>query len=104
MVSDFLVEGNGYLKDDKQAARLYLETTKEGYFNNDIFIDQVKHAFDIFDRKSPGITGIFLFDNAPSHRKYPPDGLNVANMNVYSGGKQAVMRDTVRNGNIKKPI
>ena len=86
MVSDFLVEGNGYLKDDKEAARLYLETHKEGYFNNDMFVDQVKRALDIFDRKFPGITGIFLFDNAPSHRKYPADGLNVASMNVRETG------------------
>ena len=49
MVSDFLVEGNEYLKDDKEAARLYLETHKERYFNNDMFVDQVKRALDIFD-------------------------------------------------------
>ena len=93
MVSDFLVEGNGYLKDENASARLYLETQKDGYIN-DKFIEQVKIAIDIFNTKFPGITGIFLFDNAPSHKKYPADGLSVANMNVYPGGKQAVMRDT----------
>ena len=51
-----------------------------------------------------GITGIFLFDNAPSHRKYPADGLNVASMNVYPGGKQAIMRDTVWKDNIQKMV
>ena len=61
MVSDFLVEGNGYLKDDVGAARLYLETQKDRYFNNDMFVDQVKRAIDMFDRRFPGITGIFLF-------------------------------------------
>ena len=75
MASDFLVEGNGYLEDENGSARLYLETNKEGYFNNDMFIVQVKSAIDIFDRKFPGVTGIFLFDNAPCHKKYPPDGL-----------------------------
>ena len=30
MVSDFIVEGHGYLKDDEEAARLYLETQKGG--------------------------------------------------------------------------
>ena len=34
--------------------------------------------------------------------RYPPDGLNPANMNVYPGGKQAIMRDTVWDGNIQK--
>lgn len=52
----------------------------------------------IFEHRFPGATGIFLFDNVPSHRKYPPDGLNPANMNVYPGGKQAIMRDTVWDG------
>ena len=28
MVSDFIVEGHGYLKDDKEAAHLYLETQR----------------------------------------------------------------------------
>ena len=97
MVSDFLVEGNGYLEDENGSARLFLETNK-GYFNNDMFIVQVKSAIDIFNRKFPGITGIFLFDNAPCHKKYPPDGLNVAHINVYPGGKQPSLRDRYRVG------
>ena len=104
MVSDFLVEGNGYLKDDNGAPRLYLETQKDGYFNNDMFIQQVKTAIAIFDRKFPGKTAIFLFDNAPSHKKYPPDGLSANNMNVYPGGKQALMRDTEFNGVVQKMV
>ena len=56
MVSDFLVKGNGYLKDENGAARLYLETQKDGYLNNDMFIHQVKMAIDTFDRKIPGKT------------------------------------------------
>ena len=39
-----------------------------------------------------------MFDNAPSHRKYPSDGLNASNLNVHPGGKQPKMRDTVWNG------
>jgi hypothetical protein len=89
MVSDFIVEGYGY---EEKAARLLLETQKDGYFKSEIF--QVDRALDVFERRFPSVTGIFLFDNAPRHRKYSPDGLNLANMNVYPGGKQAVMRDT----------
>ena len=33
MVSDFIVEGYGYLKDENNSARLCLETQKDGYFN-----------------------------------------------------------------------
>ena len=67
-----------------------------------MFVAQVKKALDIFEQKFPGVCGIFLFDNAPSHKKYPPDALNPSNMNVYPGGKQAIMRDTVWNGEIQK--
>ena len=102
MVSDFIVEGYGYLCSDQQAARLYLETQKQGYFNCEMFIKQVEGALKIFEHRFPGVVGIFLFDNAPSHRKYPPDGLNPANMNVYPGGKQAIMRDTVWDGKVQK--
>jgi hypothetical protein len=40
--------------------------------------------------------------HAPSHRKYPEDGLNVDRMNVGPGGKQAVLRDTTWNGETQK--
>ena len=89
MVSDFIIEGHGYLRDDNDEARLYLEHQRDGYFNSEMFIQQVGLALEIFDRHFPDVTGIFLFDNAPSHKKYPPDALNPSNMNVYPGGKQA---------------
>ena len=98
MVSDFIVEGHGYLRDDNDEARLYLEHQRDGYFNSEMFIKQVGLALEIFDRRFPDVTGIFLFDNAPSHKKYPPDALNPSNMNVYPGGKQAIMRTTVWEG------
>ena len=52
-----------------------------------MFLHQVDTVVQIFEQRFPGITGILLFDNAPSHKKYPPDGLNPTNMNVYLGGK-----------------
>ena len=52
---------------------------------------QIDTVLDVFEHRFPSVTGIFLFDNAPSHQKYPPDGLNPANMNVYPGGKQAII-------------
>ena len=100
MVSDFIVEGHGYLKDDEEAACLYLETQKEGYFN-DMFIAQVKHAITIFERKFPDITGIFLFDNAPSHKKFDDNALNASNMNVYPGEKQPALRDGLWEGSVQ---
>ena len=63
MVSDFIVED---LCHEEKAARLYLETQKDGYFNSDMLLKQVDCAVDVFERRFPGVTGIFVFDNAPS--------------------------------------
>ena len=102
MVLDFIVEGYGYLKDDKSEARLLLETQKDGYFNSEMFLAQVETAIDIFSIRFPDKVGIFMFNNAPSHRKFPEDGLNATAMNVRPGGKQPVMRDTSWNDRIQK--
>ena len=48
-----------------------------------MFIAQVKDAVKIFEGKFPGITGIFSFDNAPSHKKFADDALNASSVNVY---------------------
>ena len=55
-----------------------MEAQKDGYF---------KSAVRIFECRFPGATGIFPFDKAPSHWKYPPYYLNPTNMNVYPGEK-----------------
>ena len=90
------------MKNDKSEARLLLETQKDGYFNSDMFLAQVDTAIDIFSRNFPDKIGIFMFDNVPSHRKFPEDSLNAAAMNVKPGGKQLVMRDTVWDGRVQK--
>ena len=94
------MEGHGYLRDDKDDARLYmyLEHQCDEYFNSEMFIQLVGLALEIFDRRFSDATGIFLFDNARSHKKYPPDALNPSNMNVYPGDKQTIMRPTVWDG------
>ncbi len=104
MVSDFIVEGHGYLRDEQQEARLLLETKTDGYFQSEKFLAQVDKALDIFERKYPGHVGIFLFDNAPCHKKTANDALNVQNMNVNPGGKQAVMKDTKWDGQVQPMV
>ena len=98
MVSDFIDEVNGFVRDETDQARLYLETQKEGYFNNDHLLQQVKHTIDIFERVHPNAQGLFLFDNAPSHKKVADDALNVDKMNVHPGGMQPKMRSTTWEG------
>lgn len=65
MVSDFIVEGHGYLRDEQQEARLLLETQRDGYFESTKFLAQVDIAIDIFERQYPNHVCIFIFDNAP---------------------------------------
>ena len=37
---------------------------------------------------------MFIFDNAPSHRKKPDNSLKAERMNVSDNGRQPVMKDT----------
>ena len=101
MVSDFIDEVAGYLRDGNNQARLMLEIQKDGYFNNNLLLPQVEKAVDIFEKIHPNTNGIFLFDNAPSHHKVASDALNVQKMNVRPGGKQPLMRDTVWEGSVQ---
>ena len=41
MVSDFIEEKNGFLENGKDTARVYLEHSKEGYWNNERLLKQV---------------------------------------------------------------
>ena len=46
MVSDFIDEVSGYLRNDVESARVMLETRTNGYFNNDLLLKQVEKAID----------------------------------------------------------
>ena len=98
MVSDFIEEVDGFLKFGNLEARELLEHQKDSYFDNDKFVNQVLKAVDIFNAKYPNAQGLFIFDNAPSHCNLPNDALNVSKMNVGSGGRQPVTRNTYFHG------
>lgn len=104
MVLDFVDEVNGYVRDEHDQARLLLETQRDGYFTNDLLLQQVEITVNIFERVHPHARGIFLFDNAPSHKELAEDALNADKMNVGPGGKQPVMRNTVWNGEVQKLV
>ena len=64
-------------------SRLFFRAGKnrDGWFNNDDLILEVDKAIDIFEGKTNGFaTGLFLFDNAPSHQKRAPDALSARKM------------------------
>jgi hypothetical protein len=88
MVSDFVEEVGGLLEFEGEKACLLLEHQSQGYFTNEMLIEQVKKSIDILERKYPNAQGLFIFDNAPSHMKKPDDALNVDRMNVKDGGNQ----------------
>jgi hypothetical protein len=54
---------------------------QDGYFDGEDLLQQVENAIDIFKAKSNGFaTGLFLFNNAPSHQKRAPDALSARKM------------------------
>ena len=53
---------------------------KAGKNCNDL-IEQVDKAIDIFEERTNGfVTGLFIFDNAPSHQKRADDALSARKM------------------------
>ncbi|KAJ6615170.1 hypothetical protein B0H10DRAFT_1801954 [Mycena sp. CBHHK59/15] len=85
MVSDFLTFEWGRLTDGDDEARLLFRAGKnrdsDGYFASKDLLEQVSCAIDIFEAKTNGFaTGLFLFDNAPSHRKRAADALSARKM------------------------
>ena len=104
MVSDFIDEVSGFLRNDTDEARLLIEINKDGYFTNEHLLKQVAKAVDIFEQVHPDARGLFLFDNAPSHRKMADEALNADKINVGPGGKQPKMRDTVWGGQTQKMV
>ena len=107
MVSEFLLETAGRLKlsDDEILlnpnvpieARKFLKPGKneEGWWTAEHLLNQViNYAIPIFEAKYPNCIGVFAFDNSTNHGAMAKDALNINNMNVNPGGKQAKMRST----------
>ncbi|THU79940.1 hypothetical protein K435DRAFT_810298 [Dendrothele bispora CBS 962.96] len=83
MVSAFLTPDWGLLKDDEDEARLFFEAGKgrDGYFDANDLLQETEKAIDIFENKTHGMmTGLFVFNNAPSHMKRAPDALSARKM------------------------
>jgi hypothetical protein len=60
-------------------ARIVFKAGKnhDGWFSADDLGQQVATAIDIFENKTNGtVTGLFMFDNAPSHQKRAEDALS----------------------------
>ena len=119
MVSDFIEEYSGYLSlvsdeldtartldpNFPQKARELFEygAATEGYWTGEKFMLQLEKAFKIAEFKyNPDEFTVVL--QSSCHKAFASDALNVNNMNVKPGGKQAVMHDTVWAGKSKKLV
>ncbi|KAF7297803.1 hypothetical protein MKEN_01404000 [Mycena kentingensis (nom. inval.)] len=88
MVSDFLTPDWGRLKHDgmyvlSMEARILFRAGKnrDGYFASEDLLATADNAIDIFEAKTNGMaTGLFMFDNAPSHQKRAADALSARKM------------------------
>ncbi|KIJ35041.1 hypothetical protein M422DRAFT_262785 [Sphaerobolus stellatus SS14] len=83
MISDFLVPEWGRLKDEDDEARVLFRAGKnrDGYFYTKDLLQQVKKAINIFESRTKGTTtGLFMFDNAPSHQKRASNALSAWKM------------------------
>ena len=118
MVSEFIEECDGYLalsdeqyafevaktaQDIEQSSLTVLEIgeQREGYWNNERFMEQVAKAVKIAEVKYPSSQGyhhIWCFDHSCGHTAFADDALNASKMNKGPGGKQPKMRDTKWNG------
>ena len=118
MVSEFIEERDGYLAlsdeqyefevaNTEQAVEkssltiLEIGEQREGYWNNERFMEQVAKAVKIAEVKYPSSQGyhhIWCFDHSCGHTAFAEDALNASKMNKGPGGKQPKMRDTTWNG------
>ena len=67
----------------EREARLVFKAGKnrDGYFTAQDLINQVDKAIDIFEGRTKGfVTGLFMFDNAPSHQKRSDNALSARKM------------------------
>ena len=112
MVSGFIDERHRYLALTQEEyerakvtdptiwmhARVYLEygKAKEGFWNSDTFMSQMKNVVRIAEvkyLKAKGWKHVWIFDRSSCHGAKTDDSLDVSKMNVNTGGKQHVMRD-----------
>ena len=109
MVSEFLTAADGRLRftDSKTGSvdeaceilRYGSGVSDDGYWTAEKMVRQVRErAIPIFEKRFPGKTAIFAFDNSSNHAAFAADALVASRMNLKPGGKQPKMRPTSFNG------
>lgn len=92
-------EANDLLPDDQRLTHteacvtIHPGENRDGWWTNKDIIQQViERAIPIFERIHPGKIAVFLFDNSSNHCAFAQDALLCSRMNLYSGGKQPLLR------------
>ena len=101
MVSDFIDEQIGYLANTHQEAREYLEigVNKEGFWNNDRFMKQVRKLSPFLSPFTQNIKEcLYLITAQITPKCQRTYALNVNVMNVNPGGNQPKLRNTTWEG------
>ncbi|THV01839.1 hypothetical protein K435DRAFT_654565 [Dendrothele bispora CBS 962.96] len=84
MVADFVSADYGWLrsKDGKRSARVIFRPGKnrDGYFDNDDIIKQAEVAIEILKTDYPDEDHVFVYDNATTHMKRPPEAPSAKKM------------------------
>lgn len=79
----FLFYNQGTYQNVNSEARVVFKAGKnrDGWFSSEDLLAQVEKSIDIFESKTNGFaTGLFMFDNAPSHQKRAADALSARKM------------------------
>ncbi|CAG8750096.1 15477_t:CDS:2, partial [Cetraspora pellucida] len=90
----------GPLKDKQEEAcvMMVLDANRDGYWDSKKLLEQVVRAVNIFERTHPECVGVFVFDNATSHKAFAEDALVASKMNFGPGGSVPKMQDTMWSG------
>ncbi|OAV99718.1 hypothetical protein PTTG_25268 [Puccinia triticina 1-1 BBBD Race 1] len=113
-ISDFILETTGRLelseeqflqsqsetgkkpKESDAATIIYPGSTGDKWWDMEQLCKQVSEkAIPIFETLHPDSQAVFIFDCSSAHGAFAKDALRVQNMNLSSGGKQSMLRDTV---------
>jgi hypothetical protein len=77
----FYLKGFNFVVSEARVIVFKAGKNRDGWFSGEDLLQQVDMAIDIFEGKTNGFaTGLFLFDNAPSHQKRAPDALSARKM------------------------
>ena len=86
MAVDFFFTDYGWLKspDGLEEARVLFRAGKsrDGYFTSKDILEQAARAIDILKKHYPHEKHVFVYDNATTHTRRPPDALSARKLTV----------------------